>query len=118
MSGGRFGYENDRACHEIFNWMSPDYGEHGFSQAKDARKLNPLKDKQLSELCWDMFCLLHSLDWYQSGDIGEEDYLKDVKYFKNKWLNDAEGIRIKEEIDKSIKELKEELYKELLLCAQ
>lgn len=114
MSGGHFDYVNDRACQEIFSWMSPDYGEYGFSKAKDARKLNPLEDKQLSELCWDMFCLLHSLDWYRSGDTGSDTYLADAKRFKNKWLKkDGETI-LKEEIDKSVEELREQLYKELL----
>lgn len=110
MSGGAFNYTNDRACQEIFSWMSPDYGEYGFSKAKDARKLNPFEDRQLSELCWDMFCLLHSLDWYKSGDTGEDTYFKDVRYFKDKWIvKGGEAIQ-KEEIDKSIEELREELY--------
>lgn len=114
MSGGCFDYVNDRACQEIFSWMSPDYGEYGFSKAKDARKLNPLEDKQLSELCWDMFCLLHSLDWYRSGDTGEETYLADAKYFKDKWFKKDKGAIQREEIDKSVEELREQLYKELL----
>lgn len=113
MSGGAFDYTNDRACQEIFSWMSPDYGEHGFSKADSARKLNPLGDRQLSELCWDMFCLLHSLDWYKSGDTDENTYMEDVKRFKNKWITKGGDILQREEIDKSIEELREELYKEL-----
>ena len=115
MSGGVFDYINDRACQQIFQWMSPDYGEYGFSKAKDARAMNPLKDKQLSELCWDMFCLLHSLDWYESGDTGEETYAEDVKRFKDKWLNKDADVIKREEIDKSIEELREQLYKELMV---
>lgn len=115
MSGGAFDYINDRACQGIFQWMTPDYGEYGFSKAKAAREMNPLEDKQLSELCWDMFCLLHSFDWYVSGDTGEDTYAEDVKRFKNKWLyKDADAIK-KEEIDKSIEELRERLYKELII---
>lgn len=115
MSGGAFDYTNDRACQEIFSWMSPDYGECGFSKAEKARKLNPLEDKQLSELCWDMFCLLHSLDWYKSGDTGEDTYMEDVKRFKDKWLKKDAGTAWKEEIDKSIEELRKELYKTLIV---
>ena len=115
MSGGHFEYTNDRACSEIFQWMHPDYGERGFSRATEARKMNPFDDKQLSELCWDMFCLLHSLDWYKSGDTGDDTYEADVKYFKDKWLRkDAAAIQ-KEEIDKSVEELRESLYKELMV---
>jgi hypothetical protein len=111
MSGGHWYHSNDSACHEIFDWkLSPDYGQQGFEQAMAARKLNPLEDKQLSELCWDMFCLLHSYDWYASGDTGEERYREDVKYFKDKWLNVNHEDRVKQEIDKCITETKEELY--------
>lgn len=115
MSGGTFDYINDRACSTIFGWMHPDYGEKGFSKANDARMINPMEDKQLSELCWDMFCLLHSLDWYKAGDTDEDTYMTDVKRFKKKWIyKDAEVIR-KEEIDKHIAELREQLYTELLV---
>lgn len=115
MSGGKFDYINDRACQGIFQWMTPDYGEYGFSKAKNAREMNPLKDKQLSELCWDMFCLLHSLDWYESGDTCEETYAEDVKRFKDKWLNKDADVIKREEIDKSVEELRDQLYKELMV---
>ena len=112
MSGGRFQYQNDNLAHEIFGWhMSPNYGEKGFSQALEARRVNPLEDKQISELVWDVFCLLHSFDWYQSGDICEETYLADVERFKEKWFKKTDAEMTKDEIDKSIEELKNELYK-------
>ena len=72
-------------------------------------KLNPLEDKELSELVYDVFCLLHSYDWYISGDTGEEDYRNDVKYFKDKWLKRSSNYRVKDEIDKTLAEAKEEL---------
>lgn len=116
MSGGAYDYVNDRACTEIFGWMMhPNYGEDGFSKANIARKINPFEDKQLSELCWDMFCLLHSLDWYKSADTCEETYRKDVEYFKKKWLFRGTAKIQKDEIDKSVEELRAELYTELLL---
>lgn len=115
MSGGTYDYVNDRACSEIFGWMYPDYGEGGFSRSTEARKLNPLEDRQLSELCWDMFCLLHSLDWYKSGDTCEDTYREDIKRFKRKWLfKDSEAIK-EAEINQSIEELREQLYKELMV---
>ena len=60
-----------------------------------------------------MLCLLHSCDWYQSGDTGEATYRADIEYFKNKWLNPTASELAKSEIDKSILEVKEELYKVL-----
>lgn len=114
MSGGRFNYQNDIVAQEIYGWyMSPDYGEHGFSQAKSARKVDPFEDKQISELIWDTFCLMHSLDWYQSGDTSEDTYLKDIKFFKNKWLKPSGKRLVRMEIDKSIAELREDLEKTL-----
>lgn len=113
MSGGRWNYKSDELAYELFSWMSPDYGTKGFKQSATARKLNPLEDKQISELCWDMLCLLHSCDWYQSGDTSEETYRADIKYFKDKWLKPTASELAKSEIDKSILEVKEELYKAL-----
>lgn len=83
MSGGHFDYLNDRTASEIFGWnLYPDYGQAGFQQARAARRMNPLEDKQLSELCWDMFCLLHSYDWYASGDTDRDGYLEDINTSK------------------------------------
>ena len=114
MSGGRFGYINDQAAREIFGWyLDVDYGEDGFKQATVARKVNPLEDKQLSELCWDLFCILHSYDWYVCSDTCEETYRKDVEYFKKKWLKPTPKELTRREIDNAIEEMREELYKSL-----
>ena len=110
MSGGHWCYKNDSVADEIFN-MYPDYGERGFAKAALARKYNPLEDKQLSELAWDLFCVLHSYDWYACGDCGEETYRKDVDYFKKKWLKPQSVERVRKEIDETLDEAKEELYK-------
>lgn len=109
MSGGRFNYEQERLGYELFDWMSVTYGEKGFSQAPNARKLNPLKDKQLSELCWDLLCVIHSYDWFVSGDTGEETYREDVKRFKKKWLKPSPEKLAKAEIEKAVEELRQEL---------
>jgi hypothetical protein len=112
MSGGRFNYVNDNAASELFGYkLYPDYGSEGFGQAAVARKLDPLEDKQLSELVWDIFCVLHSYDWYASGDTGEEVYREDVKYFKEKWLGKTQKELIKEEVEKAISEARTELFK-------
>lgn len=110
MSGGHWNYQNDRVADEIFN-MYPNYGERGFKKAEQARKFNPLEDKELSELAWDLFCVLHSYDWYASCDTGEETYRKDVEYFKKKWLKSQPEERVRKVIDETINEAREELYK-------
>lgn len=112
MSGGHWNYMNDTLANELFGWgCSPNYGERGFSQAKYARKSNPLEDKQLSELCWDLFCVLHSYDWYACADTGEDTYRKDVAYFKKKWLKSTPEEQARREIDETIEEARKELYK-------
>ena len=114
MSGGHWMYQNDTVAQEIFGWnMSPDYGERGFKQAALARKSNPLEDKQLSELAWDLFCILHSYDWYASGDTGEETYREDVERFKRKWLRRSDGELARREIDVALEETRMELYETL-----
>ena len=111
MSGGYWNYENDQAARAIFGWsMDVEYGEDGFRQSKYARKRNPLGDKMLSELCWDMFCILHSYDWYIEGDTGEETYQEDVKRFKEKWLKVSEEDLVRREIEKALAEAREDLY--------
>ena len=112
MSGGYFNYSNDYLANDIY-WNTPNYGEKGFSMSVDARRRNPFEDKQISELIWDVFCLMHSFDWYRSGDNGQDDYMEDVQYFKNKWLGKTRKEITKREIDLSIQELKEELYRTL-----
>ena len=119
MSGGHFDYDNDRAARTIFGWrVDVDYGL-GQDWYKDnvrvARKIDPLEDKQISELVFDLFCLLHSFDWYKSGDTGENTYLKDLEFFKSKWLKPTPSQRMKAEIEKSVSELRGELLK--TLCA-
>ena len=54
MSGGRWNYENDNACREVFGWMvSADYDlvhPDTMAMSKMARRLNPLEDRAISEL--------------------------------------------------------------------
>lgn len=111
MSGGHFGYQNDSVCHEIFGWeVSCDYGERGFSQSSHASRINPFEDREISELVFDVFCLIHSYDWYASGDNGREAYQKDVKRFKNKWFDTPRDKRLKEYVDDAVEYMKTELY--------
>jgi hypothetical protein len=110
MSGGHWNYQNDYLANEIY-YLSPNYGDRGFKQSVDARRMNPFEDKQISELIWDAFCLMHSYDWYRSGDTCEDNYREDVKYFKKKWLGKTDVELAKREIDASLLEIKQDLYK-------
>ena len=88
MSGGHFDYINDSLCDTITGaYPQLDMnGEEQHEMAKAVRILNKLEDRDISEITYDVFCLLHSFDWYRSGDTGRSDYEADVKAFKEKWL--------------------------------
>lgn len=107
MSGGRFNYMDRSLCTEIFDEWA-DYDLEGLKDLKDARKRvrrkNVFEDVEISELIFDVFCLIHSYDWYASGDTGEDDYRKDVEYFKRKWF----GKTAKQRAEKVAKDAIEE----------
>lgn len=87
MSGGYFEYRDTALCDWVFEYdLSSKYGKHKDESLK-ARLMNPLKDKDVSELTYDILCLLHSFDYWQSGDMQEKQYRSDVIDFKRKWLN-------------------------------
>lgn len=109
MSGGYWNYNNDQLCSEMFN-LYPDYGAKGFEQSKDARERNPLEDPEISELVYDVFCLLHSADWYYECDTGRDCYMADVAYFKRKWLNATQDERVEREIEAAISKARKDLY--------
>lgn len=97
MSGGHWDYQNDSLANAIYEHCYPDYdlaSERVKEISSIARKENPLGDKDLSMLLYDLLCVLHSCDWYRSGDTDKEQYKKDVQYFKEKWLWSKEWIRV------------------------
>lgn len=80
--------------------------------AKIARSLNPMHDRELSELMADVMCLLYGLEWFDSCDIGEETYKECVNKFKSKWLKRTEKDRLNSYLE-DLKSYYEELVKEL-----
>ena len=117
MSGGCFDYKNDTLCGDIFDWkVDADYGLGESKSYHDdiryVRDKNKLEDKIISELVYDVFCLLHSYDWYVSGDTDENIYRDDIKYFKNKWLKNLKSNKeyIKNLIDEELDRTKKGLY--------
>lgn len=114
MSGGHFEYLNQTLAREMFGWdIDICYGEKGFSKVNKAGAINPLQDREISKLTWDLLCLIYSFDYYICGDTGEETYLEDLKYFKDKWLKPGRKETAKRLIDEECEELRKELYKEL-----
>ena len=117
MSGGHFNYCGDRVCMDMFDGeIYADYGFNTRGDYKDsvkvARNRNPMEDKELSELVYDVMCLIHSLDWYVSGDTNEDVYRKDVEFFKKKWFGkDARTERLKEIVIESSNQIMDELIR-------
>lgn len=124
MSGGRWNYEQCNLGYEMFPGCDVCYGlgddskskySNYTSSVKRARKLDPMEDKQISELVFDVLCLIYSADWYKSGDTGEDFYRNDLEFFKQKWLKAKPDDTIKSEIDKTIVEAKDELYRSFFI---
>lgn len=105
---------NDSTANEILGYhIYVGYGMDSERHEKNYRMVvreNPLGDPEISALVYDVFCLLHSYDWAESGDTDFDVYQKDVAIFKDRWFKRARVDRIKEMIDISTKKLKEELY--------
>lgn len=99
MSGGHFNnnYSYETLRYDIFGY--------------EDKPVNVFEDKEISELVWDVFDLIHDLDWYKSCDTCEETYIKKKLAFKKKWFESSRRDRIKRIIDESLNETKEELYK-------
>ena len=118
MSGGRWNYGQCNLGYDMYPNSEVRYGlgentkyREYTKSVKAARQANPMCDKQISELVYDVLCLIYSCDWYLSGDTGEENYLEDVQFFKKKWLKIKPEDAVRAEIDKSVSETKDELYK-------
>ena len=120
MSGGYWNYMNDSTASEILGYHI--YVGYGLDSARHSENYkmvvrdNPLGDPEISALVYDVFCLLHSYDWAESGDTSRDAYQEDVAIFKDRWFKKLREDRIKEIIDISIEKLKEDLYQTCGLC--
>jgi hypothetical protein len=65
-------------------------------------------DEELDLMIQDLREVLHDLEWWQSSDIGEEDYRKTLNDFKKKWFGNRDE-RLKEIIENKCKELEKYL---------
>ena len=88
MSGGSYNYEYYRIEEEYVGSMF---------------------DAELDEMMKDLVEVLHDVEWWKSGDIGEDDYRKTVKAFKAKWFDSDRGERLKPIIERKINKVRKEL---------
>lgn len=114
MSGGSLNYLANTMCETLFNDETDlncgaicDRGN-----ARIARNLNPMHDRELSELIADVTCLLHDLEWYESCDISEDKYKESVNKFKKKWVLKSPEARTNSYAE-DLKALYEELDAEM-----
>ena len=98
MSGGRFNYQDMTLKDEIFGYAGRD----------EIR--NVFEDREITELIYDVFDLIHDYDWYASGDTCEGTWNKAKKEFKAKWLTpEGQKARYDKYINDTIAELKSDL---------
>ena len=117
MSGGSLNYLSSNISDSLFSSRVEGYYKKicDNDNARIARKLNPMHDRELSELMADVMCLLHALEWYDSCDIGEESYKKYINMIKKKWMpksHEAKANSYAEDLKALYKELDAELRRE------
>ena len=67
-------------------------------------------DDELNDLMEDVSKLAHDVEWFDSADIGEDDYMKTVAEFKQKWVKCDRQTRLKSYIDRQIEDIRKKLY--------
>lgn len=65
-----------------------------------------MEDLEMELLLKDFCSVLHDLEWYRSGDYGEEDYRRAVADFKKKWLRQSNEQRAQNTVDYALDKLK------------
>lgn len=99
ISGGYFNCKDSGLKSEIFGWTD--------------KPENVFEDREISELTWDLLDLIHDYDWYRCGDTGRDSWIKSKAKFKKKWFGNRDDL-IRKTIDKSLNDLKKELYETYL----
>lgn len=118
MSGGSHNYIANEINEALFGYRFENRIDNHYTKVCDdkiariARNLNPMHDRELSELMADVMCLLHGLEWFDSCDIGEEKYKECVNKFKAKWMHRTENDRLNSYLG-DLKIYYEELVEEL-----
>lgn len=86
-------------------------GSHNYIYCRIEEDLcGRMHDAELNDLIKDIAQLAYDVEWYDSGDTGEDDYKESVARFKSKWFKQSRTKRLKGYIDKSIDDLRKEMY--------
>lgn len=118
MSGGSHNYIANEINEALFEDRFENRIDNHYKNVCDekiariARNLNPMHDRELSELMADVMCLLYGLEWFDSCDIGEETYKECVNKFKAKWMHRTENDRLNSYLG-DLKSYYESCYEEL-----
>lgn len=107
MSRGYFDYHNIVLRDKLF----PRCYHNTPGQTKMARRDDPMEDKLLSELVYDIMEVLDDLDCYKTGDINEAEYRETTEAFRAKWFDITNEDLLRREIENNLTEVKENLYK-------
>ena len=87
-------------------------GSFNYGYLELERYIGKMKDRQLNKMLKDLAEVLHDIEWFEDGDIAEEDYRKTVTEFKKKWFKQSDAD-IKAHIEEQFEQKKNELLKEL-----
>lgn len=86
--------------------MSGGSMDYFFGRMEEMTPLIP--DLEIRALWKDLCTLMHDIEWYTSGDYGDETYRKAVMRFKKKWFNASRSDILKqaliETFDKILKD--------------
>lgn len=67
-------------------------------------------DCEMDDMIRDLCEVLHDLEWWQSGDSGEEEYRETLRKFKQKWFLTDRKERLITYIDEQVGIIRRELY--------
>lgn len=85
-------------------------GSMDYIWAKVEEASDMVSDKEISELLKDLSNLLYDETCYNNGACGEEDYLKTLVWFKQKWFGGNREERLKKYVDEEVDKTKNKLY--------
>ena len=96
MSGGSLDYLAYKMNDELFRKCDVHYSNvSNPNETTYARSDDPFEDRDISELVFDVGCIIHALEWYKSGDICEETYREVLSKFKKSYfLEDVLDSRV------------------------
>lgn len=111
MSRGCWDYIDERLCEDIFGYSSGYMNSPPIKPIPTkVREENRLGDAFLSEIAYDVFCMLYACDSYKCGDIGEDTYRKQLKVFKDKWVNHRNSKNINRVLSEYVERFKRDIY--------